>query len=269
MGYSITLFEFFPGSLERQVVTNITATTLADSGTRVGSLGRLEPGDGVVRLAGPPRPVAVVEELLVEEGDYVLEGQVVAVLMGLPVRQAELTRTSALAKNADVEVTRNRPLHAKGAISDTVWRELKLARDVAAADVERLEAEVDLYKVKAPLSGRVLRLIARSGEKVGPEGILELGDTNQMYAVAEVYETDIGRVHIGQPVTIRSSALTSELLGHVEKIGQRIGKKDVLTTDPVADADARVIEVRIKLADSSSVEHLTNLRVDVVFDGPG
>jgi HlyD family secretion protein len=36
------------------------------------------------------------------------------------------------------------------------------------------------------------------GERVGADGILELGRTDEMVAIAEVYETDIGRVRKGQ-----------------------------------------------------------------------
>jgi HlyD family secretion protein len=50
----------------------------------------------------------------------------------------------------------------------------------------------------------VLQIHARPGERVGPEGIVELADTSVMYAVAEVYETDVGRVRIGQRARIRS-----------------------------------------------------------------
>jgi HlyD family secretion protein len=52
----------------------------------------------------------------------------------------------------------------------------------------------------------------------------------------------------------------------VERIGLEVGKKDVLSTDPVADADARVVEVEIRLRDSEPAAALTNLRVEVVLE---
>jgi len=52
----------------------------------------------------------------------------------------------------------------------------------------------------------------------------------------------------------------------VERIGFKIGKKDVLSTDPVADADARVVEVDIRLDEPKLVAALTNLRVEVIFE---
>ena len=45
---------------------------------------------------------------------------------------------------------------------------------------------------------------------------------------------------------------------------------DVLGTDPVAKADARVIEVHILLEDAARVAHLTNLQVEIEIEpGPG
>jgi hypothetical protein len=53
----------------------------------------------------------------------------------------------------------------------------------------------------------------------------------------------------------------------VTEIGLQIGKKDVLGTDPAADSDVRVVEVKISLdADSSQkVRTLTNLQVNVII----
>jgi HlyD family secretion protein len=120
--------------------------------------------------------------------------------------------------------------------------------------------------VRAPIDGQILKIHAREGERVGPEGILEIGETAAMYVIAEVYETDIGRVRVGQRARITSPALAQPLEGAVERIGLRIGKQDVLGTDPVADVDARVVEVEVRLDDAAPAAHLTNLRVDVVIE---
>jgi HlyD family secretion protein len=89
-----------------------------------------------------------------------------------------------------------------------------------------------------------------------------------MYVVSEVYETDIGLVKVGQPVTItsRNGAFTETLTGTVEEIGLQIAKNDVLDDDPAANADARVVEVRVRIDQSDVVAALTNLQVDVAID---
>lgn len=234
---------------------------------RVGALGRIEPRHGVIRVAGPPRGAVVIEKLHVEEGDTVREGQIIAMLAGIGLERAEAARLRAEFANAERELKRREKLFRTGVLSDSAWEELQLRRDVAAANLERAQADLELSTVRSPINGQVLDIHAREGERVGPDGIAELGETDVMYAVAEVYETDIGRVHLGQQARISSPALPDALHGKVERIGMKIGKKDVLSTDPVADADARVVEVRIRLDEPQLAARLTNLRVDVVL-GP-
>jgi len=113
-----------------------------------------------------------------------------------------------------------------------------------------------------------LKIHARPGEIVSDRGIAELGQTNQMYVVAEVYQTDINKVRIGQRATITSPAFADKLRGVVTQIGAQIERKSILDTDPTTDLDARVVEVKIRLdsADSKQVASLTNLQVEVVIN---
>jgi len=234
--------------------------------SHVAALGRLEPRHGVTRVAGPPRAAVVIEKLEVEEGDRVQAGSVLAVLQGIGVERAEVARFGAELANATRELERKARLHRSGSLSDSDYEAAQLRRDVARAGLTRAEAELELSTVRSPIDGQVLTIHARAGERVGPEGIAELGDTTAMYAVAEVYEADIGRVHVDQQARVSSPALSRTLLGRVERIGLEVGKKDVLSTDPVADADARVVEVDIRLDDPEPAAALTNLRVDVVIE---
>lgn len=135
----------------------------------------------------------------------------------------------------------------------------------AMAAVARTKADLNLADIKAPIAGQILKIQTRAGEVVSEQGIVELGQTQQMLAVAEVYETDIGRVRLGNRAVVTSSGFTSELQGTVEQIGLKIGKQAILDTDPIADEDARVVEVKIRLdpEDSQRVAGLTNLRVKV------
>ncbi len=137
----------------------------------------------------------------------------------------------------------------------------------AKAAVQQAEAELDLAYVRSPKAGRILKIQTRPGEIVSDKGIVELGQTDRMYVKAEVSEMDISKVTVGQRATITSAGFTGKLQGTVDEIGLEIGKKDVLGTDPVADVDARVVEVKIRLdlADSQRVAGLTNLQVKTVI----
>ncbi len=149
---------------------------------------------------------------------------------------------------------------------DVQRAEAEVARARAAA--RQAAADLDLGLIRASSNGQVLAINARPGETVEPgEGLLEIGSTERMAVVAEVYESDIKQVQLDQEaiVTSESGAFEGELRGRVSNIGLKIGKRDVLDTDPTADVDVRVVEVDILLspADSQKVTALTNSKVFV------
>lgn len=135
----------------------------------------------------------------------------------------------------------------------------------AQAAVKVAQAELDRSSIKSPQGGTVIKILARPGEIVSSEeGIARIGKIEEMNVVAQVYESDVRRVEIGQPVTITSSAIDEKLTGTVEKIGLEIERQDVVNTDPTTNIDARVVEVEIGLDEESSkqVAGLTNLQVN-------
>lgn len=141
--------------------------------------------------------------------------------------------------------------------------------DSAIASVEQAQSDLELSYVRSPRDGRILKINTKSGEVISDQakGIVEIGDTDTMYAVAEVYQSDIKQVKIGKPAIITSNAFTGELQGTVKEIGWQIAKQDVLGTDPSASQDARVVEVKIKLSPEASkvVGNLTNLQLKVAI----
>ena len=139
----------------------------------------------------------------------------------------------------------------------------------AQAAVKTAQAELDRAYIKSPQAGTVIKTMVRPGEIVkSDEGIARMGQIDQMYAVAQVYESDIAKVKLGQPVTVTSSAIAGKLMGTVERIGLEIERQNVVNTDPTTNIDARVVEVKVKLdaASSQKVAGLTNLQVNVKID---
>jgi len=232
----------------------------------VSSLGRLEPENGVVQLAGPSGgglTGAVMKSLEVAEGDWVESGQVVARLDSYNLRKAEVARLEAILTNARNEITRQKDLAKRSLTSTANLDAAQMGLDIALADFAAAEASLELSVVRSPLRAQVLEILAYPGERVGPEGIMELGRTDRMYAVAEVYETDITKVKVGQLANVRMSAMDTELTGKVERIALKVGRLDAVGTDPIAKTDARVVEVFILLDDSAAVSRFTNMQVKV------
>jgi len=235
---------------------------------RIAALGRLQPKDGVRTIAGPAQAVAVVGRLYVDEGDRVRTGQLVARLDDADLRAARVERAEAELANAEAELARHEKLRADRVISDSLHDKLRLDRDVAIADLRLARAELARVEVRAPFDGQVITVHARGGERVGSEGILELGQTGAMYAVAEVYESDVGGVALGAEADVTSPALPHALHGVVDRIAMRVRKQDVLGTDPAARTDARVVEVEIRLdaPDVALAAGYTHLQVEVAIE---
>ena len=138
----------------------------------------------------------------------------------------------------------------------------------AMTAVMQATAEWNLTHVISPIDGKVLKVHAKIGEVVATSGIIEIGKTSQMYVIAEVYQTDIENVHIGQKAIISSTAFNRKLRGTVEDIGLLVDKQSILSINPGADTDRRIIKVKIRIdnpEDSQKVARLTNLQVDVAI----
>lgn len=221
----------------------------------------------------------------------------------IAARQAVVDRLTIQVDNAAQECERANVLIERNSLAETVRDERCLAEqvlrrqlveadaalkdiieirdvDVAVAEAELKDAEAALGQaradyqrslVRAPKDGQILRVHTKAGEAIGARGIVELGQTAQMWVRAEVYETDISRVQIGQGASITSDGVAGELRGNVAEIGLMVAKNEIIDVDPVADVDARVVDVKIKLDDAASkaVERLTNLQVRVVIEAGG
>lgn len=137
--------------------------------------------------------------------------------------------------------------------------------------MNRAKAELEQAYVRIPsrIAGQtaeeftVLEIHTRAGEVVSDEGIMDIGQTQKMYAVAEVYQSDVSQVKPGQTVTITSDSISGNLTGTVERIDSQVRRQQVINTDPTTNTDARVVEVHIALDATSSQKaaKFTNLQV--------
>jgi HlyD family secretion protein len=161
--------------------------------------------------------------------------------------------TATLSKISEV-----RPVDVEGAKAE-------LSR--AQATARQAQAALSEAYVRVPSAGEILKIHSKAGEAVSDKGIVEMGQTSQMVAVAEVYESDVRKLKVGQSAIIssESGAFSQNLRGTVSSIGLQIGKQDVLNTDPAADSDSRVVEVKIAIdpTDSTTVSGLTNSKISV------
>ncbi|MDZ7961199.1 MAG: ABC exporter membrane fusion protein [Aulosira sp. DedQUE10] len=138
----------------------------------------------------------------------------------------------------------------------------------AIASLKRAQTDLAAAYIKAPTAGQILKIHHRAGEKIGDAGIADFAQTNQMIAVAEVYQNDINKVKLGQQAVISGQAFTGEIRGKVSQIGLQVNRQNVFSNQPGENLDSRVIEVKIRLnpEDSKRVAGLTNLQVQTAIE---
>ncbi|WP_193193962.1 HlyD family efflux transporter periplasmic adaptor subunit [Nostoc sp. MG11] len=185
-------------------------------------------------------------------------------------RKADLEQTT---KTLSAEITQEKERLAE--LLEVRPVDIKIAQlqfEKARIAVEQRKADLENTKVRAPIAGQILRINTRIGEQVNTDqGIVELAQTNHMFAVAEISETDIGKVRPGQRATITSEygGFPNEIRGAVEYIGLQIGRKSLqdaaAANSPTTDQNARIVAVKVRIdkQDNPKVAGLTNMQVRV------
>ncbi len=232
-----------------------------------------------LRTGGIPR----IDQLLVEEGDSIQIGQSLvifdnqdSVLSDLNISMARLESLENNIIFQEVQVSRYKKAADQGAtpinlleFEQDKLNQLKGKQKQLVLEIEGLEIDLNKTTLMSPINGIVLKINYREGERPGADGVLQVGRTNLMEALIEVYESDINRVYLGQEVSLISEngGFEGNLTGTVHKISPKIEQRKVLSTDPTGDADARIVEVIVTLEKQSSdkVTNFTGMKVIARF----
>ncbi|HLO86973.1 MAG TPA: ABC exporter membrane fusion protein [Nostocaceae cyanobacterium] len=207
-------------------------------------------------------------------------------------KEGAISASVADSKALQLKTAQEQLLEAKATLErteNTLLEQLKEARaklnsisEVRTVDVEVVQSEVksaetavkqakadfDLTYITAPIDGKILKIHAKKGEVIATSGFVEIGKISNMYVMAEVYQTDIQRVRVGQKVHITSPAFSGKLHGTVREIGWQVDKQSIFSLNPGADTDRKVVEVKVSIdnpEDNRKVARLTNLQVDVAI----
>ena len=138
-----------------------------------------------------------VEELLVEKGDFVEQGEVLAQLAEED-RPAQLRQAQALLEQRRLELEAARRLHERGHRSDTQLAAARAAFQEAQARVEETRTDLDETTIYAPFAGRVGETMAEVGDFMtrGRE-LLRLVDLDPLSIVGSVNERRVAQIETG------------------------------------------------------------------------
>jgi HlyD family secretion protein len=156
-------------------------------------------------------------------------------------------------------------LNAPPRVEDVAIDKANLA--LAHAQLAEQQAMLDKTQLRAPIDGIVLRRYLHGGEAVGvtpPTPILEVGNTTRLRVRAEIDQSDIGRVAVGDRAWVTADAYPGLRFGGVvTRLATRVGRKTVRTDDPTDRIDIQVLNALIGL--DQDVRLPVGLRVDVTI----
>ena len=267
---------FANGSMPANATDQPTNATAND---RVIAEGRVATYHGAqvtlsAELAGRIEQLLVDEKGLVSKGDLIAEIKADDLKAWLAEVKARLAEIDAEIRLADAELKRRKKLRDDVVISadelDRAQRNFDLAaaqRATAEATVTRLEATVAKSFVHSPLHGVVLTRHAHPGEmaEVGTK-LVTIANTNRVRIEAEVDEFDVGRVSLGQSVTITAEGFSgASWQGVIEEIPDSVSEKNLKPFDPGRPSDARVLRVKIAFKEPTPLKLGQRVEVEMLI----
>ena len=171
-----------------------------------------------------------VARLFVHEGDLVKSGQPLLAIASPSSAdaQASLDRDRAALANASAVLARDRNLYQAKAISleETQAAELAVATAKASVTTDLTRVRVlgtghgDAI-VRSPITGVVVSRQIAVGESVqaGSTPTFTVTDPSAVWVVAQLYQGDLRRVAVGDPVEIRSPVLETPIAARVTYVG--------------------------------------------------
>ena len=141
----------------------------------------------------------------------------------------------------------------------------------AEAARDRAQQELNETIIRSPEQGQILQIFARAGERIDNQGLLEMADTDNMIVTAEVYQTDLGLLKVGQGATVTAPGLRDgRVKASITKILPQVQRQATFSNTPGENLDQRVFNVRLKLYPNTEQRKRlrmgSNMQVQVIFD---
>ncbi|GAB5391366.1 MAG: efflux RND transporter periplasmic adaptor subunit [Alteromonas macleodii] len=184
------------------------------------------------------RASGIIEEIFVEEGDYVEKGQVLA---QLDKRRYELNLSKALADLAGIEseLEKVNKVYSKKLISDDTYDKLTSQFESAKASVRLAELDLKEATITAPIDGYIAERNAKVGnltESFQRERMFHIVQQRNLQGIVYLPENELPNVVIGQGAMLTVAAL-----------GDRSITASVERISPVIDATTGTFKVTLKV----------------------
>lgn len=239
--------------IEPSVPVEAASVTTGEIAAYFSGTASLEAEDEAMVVA---RAGGVVEQIFVEEGDYVQEGQTLAQLEGERLK-LELDRVQMTLDQQKRIYERNEELHAKQLVSEEEYERVKSEYEAQQAAHDLAALELEYTTIRAPFSGVVSERMVKVGNMVAThEPAFRLTDFDPLLAVMHVPERELNKLRKGQTAELRLDALPGQIFtGQIERIS------------PVVDPATGTFKVTVEVRDrSGSLKPGMFGRIRIVYD---
>ena len=315
LGGGVFLFAALSRPNARVDPSKLARVERGDLARSVVAVGKIEP---IARVEIKSKASGIIQKLLVDVGDRISEGQILAELdreqLHARVRQLEATlaateanveasraaydKTISDAKGIDIpflhrQLERSRSLLRDGLIPAQALDEAEKAYELAVNKQEQAKAAVETAKaqigqaearvkearasleqaredllyatVRSPINGVVLSRNVEVGDAVSSilvmgsaaTLVMTLGNVTELYVKGKVDESDVGKIHVGQPARITVESFKDrKYLGKVTRISPMGEEKDNVTT----------FEVRVSISEPRDLKPLMTANAEIILE---
>ena len=277
VGAGVTVYGYYYGFGTTEFVPNVSTVTLTrgDIVDTVGATGALE---AVTTVQVGSQVSGIIEALYVDYNSIVREGDVIARLepslfetqieqgeANLARSEADVERLQVTVDDTRAQLARSEDLFSRDLISTTELEAAQVAVRLAAAQLKSSQASVTQSRaslnqnevnlghtvITAPIDGIVIARQVDMGQTVAasmsaPELFIIAADLTKMRVIANIDESDVGRIRPDQVVTFTVDAYAAEdFEGTVSQIRlEPVVQQNVVTYATVIDVPNNELKLK-------------------------
>ena len=189
----------------------------------------LEPNEEVKLSSQVP---GILDRILVERGDSVKAGQVVAKLKA-GVEQAAVELAKAKVDFGERKLVRNKELYTQNLISIHEKDEMETEQQIAVLELKETKEKLKLRTIRSPINGVIIERHHAAGEYVNEDPILTMASIDPLHVEIIVPSSQIGLIKKGMIALVKPEFASGASLK---------GKVDIV--DPIIDAASGTFTVR-------------------------
>ena len=197
-----------------------------------------------------------IRNILVEEGDEIKKGQVLARLDGDRLR-LELNESEARLRKLQREYERNVDLKGTGLISEGDFEKIKFEMDALQASFNLAKLELDYTQIRAPIEGVIAERYIKLGNTVNVgDPLFRVTGLEPLVAYLHVPEREYRNIDSGQFVQIEIDALQGEpIIASVSRVS------------PIVDPATGTFKITVEITDEERrIKPGMFGRISIVYD---